>query len=123
MDTTRQNKFARLIQKEIGELLQREGANYYGNAFVTVTGVKVSPDLGYVKVYLSIMGTADRNKVVQQLNDHTRDVRRRLGMRIKNQIRHIPELTFFLDDSFDYAEKIDKLFREINRPEKEDSED
>lgn len=123
METTRQQKFARLLQKEVGELLQREGANYYGKAFVTVTIVRTSPDLGYVKVYVSVMGTTDREKVVTLLNENIRDVRRRLGMRIKNQIRHIPELHFYLDDSFDYAEKIDKLFRDINRPDKEDKED
>src|SRR5437868_4827020 len=115
MDTTRQNKFARLIQKEMGELLQREGANYYGKAFVTVTIVRVSPDLGYVKVYLSIMGQTNREAVVKALNDHNKDIRRSLGNRIRQQIRHIPEIQFYLDDSFDEAEKIEKLFREINQ--------
>jgi ribosome-binding factor A len=123
MESTRQQKFARLIHKEVGELLQREGANYYGKAFVTVTIVRVSPDLSYVKVYVSVMGTTAREKVVDLLNENIRDVRRRLGMQIKHQIRHIPELHFYLDDSFDYVEKIDKLFKEIERPRKEDSED
>jgi ribosome-binding factor A len=123
MDTTRQNKFARLIQKELGDLLQREGANYYGKAFVTVTIIRVSPDLGYVKVYLSVMGSPNRDSVVKALNDHTKDVRRSLGSRIKNQIRHIPELQFFLDDSFDEAEKIEKLFQEINKNKTDKQED
>jgi ribosome-binding factor A len=120
MDTTRQNKFARLIQKEMGELLQRDGSNYYGKAFVTVTSVKVSPDLSHVKIYLSIMGTTDRDRTVKQLNDNTKDIRHRLGMRIKNQIRHIPDIHFFLDDSFDYAEKIDKLFKDLHKDDKKE---
>lgn len=69
------------------------------------------------------MGTQVREKVVTQLNDHSKDLRHRLGMRIKNQIRHIPELTFFLDDSFDYVEKIEKLFKDIHKQDEERNED
>ena len=118
MDSTRQNKFARLIQKEISELFQREGSSYYGKAFVTVMVVKCSPDLAYVKVYLSVMGIPDRNVAVTALNSHQREIRMKLGMSIKNQIRHIPELSFFLDDSFDYVEKMEKVFKTIETPDK-----
>ena len=116
MDSVRQNKFARLIQKELGELLQREGSDFYGKAFVTVTTVKTSPDLGHVKVYLSIMGSPKREEIVDALNKETKEVRHRLGKRVKEQIRHIPTLQFFLDDTFDYVEKMEVLFKNIDEP-------
>jgi ribosome-binding factor A len=116
MDSTRQNKFARLIQKEMGTLLQKEGNNYYGNILVSVTTVKVSPDLGYIKCYVSIMGSQNREGVVSILNTNHKDIRRLLGMQIKNQIRHIPEISFYLDDSFDHAAKMEELFKDIDKP-------
>jgi ribosome-binding factor A len=122
MDTTRQQKFARLIQKELGDLFLKEGAGFYGKAFVTITTIKTSPDLGVVKVYLSVMGVPERQPVIDVINEKGREVRMRLGQRIKNQIRHIPELHFFLDDSFDEVEKIDKLFKKINTPPTEGQE-
>lgn len=116
MDSVRQNKFARLIQKELGELLQREGSDFYGKAFVTITTIKTSPDLGYVKAYLSVMGIPKREDAVEALNKNTKEVRLRLGKRVKEQIRHIPTLQFFLDDTFDYVEKMEELFKHIDEP-------
>jgi ribosome-binding factor A len=117
MDSTRQQKFSRLIQKEIGELFQREGYNFYGKAFVTVTGAKVSPDLGVVKVYLSIFGEKDPQGVIDQIDSHNKEIRKRLGNEIRHQARIIPEIRFFLDDSLDQIEKIDKLLND-NKPVK-----
>lgn len=113
MESTRQLKFASLIKRELGDLLFKEGANYYGSGLVSITNLMVSPDLGYVKVYLSVMGVADRENIPNKLNVNKRDVRHRLGKKIRHQVRHIPDLNFFLDDSFDYVEKIEKLFQEI----------
>ena len=109
MDSTRQLKYARLIQKEMGDIFQRNGPNYYGKAFVTVTGVRVSPDLGIARVYLSVFGIKDAQGVIDQVEVHNKEIRRELGNRIRHQARIIPELKFFLDDSLDYAEKINKL--------------
>lgn len=112
MDSTRQLKYSRLIQKEIGDLFQREGVSYFGKAFVTVTNVRISPDLGIAKIYLSIFGINDASKTMDEIGRHNKEIRRQLGNRIRHQARIIPELKFFLDDSLDYAEKIDKLLKD-----------
>ena len=123
MDSTRQLKYARLIQKEIGDIFQREGPDFYGKAFVTVMGVRVSPDLGIARVYLSVFGAKDSLGVIDQIESHNKEIRKRLGNRIRHQARIIPELKFFLDDSLDYAEKIDKLLKDSKGKEDNDLND
>lgn len=121
MDSTRQQKYARLFQKEIGEMFQREGYNFYGKAFVTVTGVKVSPDLGIAKIYLSIFGAKDSMAVLDQIERHNKEIRKRLGAQIRHQARIIPELKFFLDDSLDQVEKIEKLLKATRNDQPENN--
>ena len=116
MDSTRQQKYGRLIQKEISDIFQHDGYNFYGKAFVTVTMAKVSPDLGIAKIYLSIFGVKDSKVVMDQIEVHTKEIRKKLGMRIRHQARIIPELKFFLDDSLDYVDKIEKLLNETRQP-------
>lgn len=120
MDSTRQLKYNRLFQKEIGELFQREGYNFFGKAFVTVTKVSVSPDLGIAKIYLSIFGSKDANAVLDQIEKHKKEIRRIFGTSIRHQARIVPELKFFLDDSLNYAEKIDKLLKGNQPPKQEE---
>jgi ribosome-binding factor A len=120
MDTMRQHKFSRLIQKEIGDIFQKEGFNYFGRAFVTITNVRVSPDLGIAKVYVSVFGVKEGKQTMDEINAHNKEIRKQLGNRIRHQARIIPELKFFLDDSLDYVEKIEKLLKETKEPPKED---
>ncbi len=122
MDTTRQLKYSKLIQKEIGTIFQREGQSFYGKAFVTVTGVRVSPDLGIARIYLSVFGVKNSQETIDQIEKHNKEIRKRLGNEIRHQARIIPELKFFLDDSLDYVEKIEKLLNDSKpiRPEGED---
>jgi ribosome-binding factor A len=119
MDSTRQNKFSRLIQKEIADLFQREGKDFYHNSFVTVTKVKVTPDLGMARVYLSIFKDKDAAGVIARMNELKYAIRKKLGIRIKNQARVIPDLEFFLDDSLDYVEKIENIMKNLNIPPEE----
>jgi ribosome-binding factor A len=123
MDSTRQLKYARLIQKEIGTLFQRNGTGYYGKAFVTVTGAKVSPDLGIASIYLSVYGVKDAQAVIDQIYTHQKEIRRELGNKIRHQARIIPDLRFFLDETLDYAEKINKLLEETKKKDDEISGD
>lgn len=116
MDSMRQQKYGRLIQKEISDIFQHDGYSFYGKAFVTVTAARVSPDLGQAKIYLSIFGVKDANAVMEQIGLHTKEIRKKLGMKIRHQARIIPELKFFLDDSLDYVDKIDKLLKETRMP-------
>jgi ribosome-binding factor A len=123
MDTTRQQKYNRLFQKEMGDIFQKEGFNFFGRAFVTVTNVKVSPDLGVASFYLSIFGAKDSKAVISQIERHTKEIRKILGTRIRHQARIVPELRFFLDDSLDQVEKIERLLNESRLPPREDKED
>lgn len=120
MDSTRQQKYNRLFQKEIGELFQREGYNFFGKAFITVTNVSVSPDLGIAKIYISIFGSKDADAVMAQIEKHKKEIRKSFGNSIRHQARIVPELKFFLDDSLNYVEKIEKLLKGAKPPEKEE---
>lgn len=123
MDSTRQQKIGRMMQKEISALFTLEGKNYYGNSFVTVTSVRVTPDLGIAYVRLSLFKEKDAQKIVDHMNKASHDIRRKLGARIKNQIRHIPDLKFFHDSSLDYVDKMEGLFREIHKDDKKENEE
>ncbi len=122
MDSTRQQKFGRLIQKELGEIFQREGKNYYGQNFVTITGVRVTPDLSVARVQVSIFKAAKPEEVMNMIRDNMHEIRRELGKRIRNQARIIPALEFFLDDSLDYVDKMENIFKNINIPPAPDAE-
>jgi ribosome-binding factor A len=109
--STRQSKVARLLQKELGDYFQREAGFLAPGKLITVTVVRVSPDLSYAKVFLSIFPNTDQDKVIQKIIDTTKTVRLELGRKIRNQVRIIPDLTFQIDDSMDYFEKIDSLLK------------
>jgi ribosome-binding factor A len=119
MDSLRQQKYGRLIQKEIGEIFQRNGYSFFGNAFVTVTGAQISPDLSIAKIYVSIFHAKDSNSVLDQIEKHNKEIRKQLGAKIRHQARIIPELKFFLDDSLDQVEKIEKLLKGSKQPPEE----
>lgn len=112
METKRQQKISKLIQKELSEIFQREIKTRNG-LMITVTKVNVTTDLSYARVYLSIFGPNREAKgdVVKEVNEMGRNIRRLLGERIRFQIRVIPELQFFEDDSLDYIENIDNLLK------------
>ena len=119
MDSTRQLKYGRLIQKEIGEIFQRDGKSIYGNSFLTVTGVRITPDLSIARIHVSTFHEKG-DAVLKKLNAHKGEIRRKLGERIRNQARIIPDLEFFIDDSLDYAERIDKIMKDIVIPPEKD---
>ena len=111
MDGKRLEKVNKLIQKELGDIFQKELKPKVPSLMITVTHVKVTSDLGYANVYLSVFGVEDKKKVVEEVSRDTRAIRGMLGNRIRHQMRVIPELRFFEDDSLDYIENIDKLLR------------
>ncbi|MBP5536183.1 MAG: 30S ribosome-binding factor RbfA [Bacteroidales bacterium] len=114
MDSTRQNKISRLIQQDLGNILLHEMKPVLGQSLVTVTGVRVTPDLALARVHVSIfpIGGATKEGVMELLNHNLGDLRRRLGMLEAHQLRIIPQLQFFLDDSLDYMENIEKLLKQ-----------
>ena len=110
METTRQNKISRLIQKELSEifLLQTKSMN---GVLVSVSAVRISPDMSIARVYLSVFPSERSQDIVKNLNDNMKSIRYELGTRVRHQLRIIPELKFFVDDSLDYAERIDELLK------------
>ena len=111
METTRQNKIARLIQKELSDIFQRQTQTTRG-VLVTVTACRISPDLSVCRGYLSIFPSERAQEICDNVNANMRQIRYELGQRTRHQLRIIPELKFFVDDSLDYADNIDKLLSE-----------
>ncbi len=112
MTTTRQHKVSRLLQKELGEYFQRQGPSLSGGKMVTVTVVRISPDLGVAKVYLSVFPGENASEAVEAISDKAGLVRSELGNKLRNQLRHIPQFVFYLDDSLDYIDHIEDLLKD-----------
>jgi ribosome-binding factor A len=111
MESVRQSKVAKLIQKELAEIFRSEARNMFGGAFITVTVVRISPDLSVAKVYLSIMAAKDKEAVLKLVQSQNFKIRKMLAAIVKKQLRVTPELIYYIDDSLDYAEKIDELLK------------
>ena len=110
-ETTRQQKVARQIQKDLAEIIRARGMAAYDGALLTVSGVKITPDLALAKVYVSIFPSTKAAAVREQLGEETSRLRGELGRRVSKQLRIVPELVFYLDDSLDYVEHIDELLK------------
>ncbi|MEE1223471.1 MAG: 30S ribosome-binding factor RbfA [Bacteroidaceae bacterium] len=111
MDSTRQNKIARLIQKELSEMFQQQTRQTRG-VLVSVSACRISPDMSICRVYLSVFPSEQAEQIVRNVNDNQKSVRFELGNRMRHQLRIIPELKFFVDDSLDYADHIDELLKQ-----------
>lgn len=111
MESTRQLKVGRLIQKDISPIIQRLTRDNYPGTLVTVTKVKVTPDLSVARVNMSIFGKADKVEFVKFVKGVSKEIRYELGQLVKNQLRIVPALEFYNDDSLDYIENIDKLLK------------
>ena len=120
MDSTRQNKVARLLQKELGEIFQRESMNLFRGALISVTVVRVAPDLSFAKVFVSIFAPSkDEQDLFKSIQDNTKKIRQLLAQKVAKQLRIIPELAFHIDDSIAYEENITRLLNSSNSKEKE----
>ncbi|MGE6220067.1 30S ribosome-binding factor RbfA [Nubsella zeaxanthinifaciens] len=123
MESNRQKKFAGLLQEELAAIFQREGAAYLPNTLVTITKVRVSPDLAVAKVYLSFFNTNNTGLSVATVNSHAGEIRYKLGSRIRHQARVVPTLTFFVDDTNEYVERMDQIFDKIAKERKDTDSD
>lgn len=108
METTRQNKIARLIQKELSDIFQKQTMHMRG-VLVSVSACRISPDMSICRVYLSIFPSERAEEIIGNITANQKQVRFELGNRMRHQLRIIPELKFFIDDSLDYAQHIDEL--------------
>lgn len=111
METTRQNKIARLLQKELSDIFQKQ-TQAMGGVLVSVSVVRISPDMSVARAYLSIFPSDRGQEILDNINAQAKAIRFELGNRVRHQLRIIPELRFFIDDSLDYLEKIDELLKE-----------
>ena len=109
--STRQLKVAREIQKDLAEIIRSKGMAVFGGAMVTVSEVRVSPDLSLAKTYVSIFPSAKAEEAMKILNDNVKALRGELGHQVAKQLRIVPEIVFYLDSSLDYAEHIDELLK------------
>ena len=110
MQETRQNKIARLLQKELSLIFQEQTRAMHG-VMVSVTRTKISPDLSICTAYLSIFPSEKGEELIQNITRNEKQIRYELGTRVRHQMRIIPELRFFIDDSLDYIERIAELLR------------
>ena len=110
METTRQQKISRLIQKELSDIFQKQTRSMHG-VLVSVSAVRISPDLSVCRGYLSIFPSERGQEILDNINRNARELRYELGTRVRHPLRIIPELKFFIDDSLDYIEHIDQLLK------------
>lgn len=110
--STRQLKVAREIQKDLAEIIRGKGMAAFGGAMVTVSEVRVSPDLSLAKTYVSIFPSSKAEEVMKTLGDNVKTLRGELGHLVAKQLRIVPEIVFYLDTSLDYAEHIDELLKQ-----------
>ncbi len=116
MESKRQQKVARQLQKDLSEIFQREVPHLFNGAFITVTTVRISPDLSVARVYLSFLATKNKHLLLETIREKSRTIRQLLGERVRHQLRIVPDVQFYLDDTADYADKMDKLFAGLEIP-------
>ncbi len=117
MESKRQQKFAGVIQEDLAAIFQREGNAYLPNTLVTITKVRVTPDLAIARIFLSFFNNTNTQLALQTIKSHASEIRYKLGARIKDQVRIIPQLEFFIDDTNEYVDRMDKIFDKISRKE------
>jgi ribosome-binding factor A len=112
METTRQNKISRLIQKDMADILQKEGKDLFQGVLISVTQVRITSDLSIARVYLSVFPSEKGKDIVLEIKKMHSKLRGLLGLKVGKQLRIVPQLDFHLDDSLDYIDNIDRLLKE-----------
>lgn len=116
MESKRQQKVARLLQKDLSEIFQRDSRHLFNGAFITVTSVRMSPDLSIARVYLSFLATPNKDLLLELIQEKGKAIRQQVGDRVRHQLRIVPELHFYLDDTAEYAAKMDAIFANLDIP-------
>ncbi|MBN8576131.1 MAG: 30S ribosome-binding factor RbfA [Cyclobacteriaceae bacterium] len=117
--TVRQQKYNKLIQKELSDIFLKDKRSILGNAFITIAEVRISTDLSVAKVYLSMTLAKDKKAVLHNIELHKSEIRKALGDRIRNQARIVPNLVFFIDEVEENAQRIEDLIKSLNIPKEE----
>ena len=111
MESTRQKKVSRLIQKEMADIFLKKAGEFAHGKMISVTKVRISPDLSFAKVYLSIYPSAGQDDILKEIQEHAPKIRFEMGQKVRRQPRIVPEIAFFIDDSLDYIDNIDRLLK------------
>jgi ribosome-binding factor A len=111
MESTRQKKVSRLIQKELADIFLKKGNEFAHGKLVSITRVRVSPDLSFAKVYISIFPATNQDNILHSIHELSSMIRFELGQKVRTQLRIVPDIAFHIDDSLDYIDKIDKLLK------------
>ncbi len=114
----RQLQVAELVKRNFGVVLQQQGSYIYGDAFVTVTNVIMSPDFGLAKIYVSVYNVADKQSVVDVLNQHNASLKSSLVHRIRKHVRRIPNIDIYLDETLDEMYQLNELFDRLHAENK-----
>ncbi len=114
--TIRQQKYAKLIQKELSSIFQRDRRGILNNEMITIAEVRMSPDLSVAKVYISMMLAKQKEQTINKINTHKSEIRKALGLQIGKQVRIIPELIFIMDEVEENATRIEALINNLNIP-------
>ncbi len=120
---SRQKKYSSLLQKDLSEIFQKQMANAFGKAFITITEVEVSPDLSFAKIYLSLMLSEKPSETLEMIRERKSEIRKHLGNRIGKQVRIVPEIAFFMDDTLERANRIEDILSKLDIPAEEKDED
>jgi ribosome-binding factor A len=115
-ESIKQLQAASMIQREMSTIVRNEGPLLYGNVMTTITRVRMTPDLALARIYVSVFTPLNKEVVVDILNQHKSQMRWELGKRIGKQVRHVPEIEFYIDETLDEMDRIDELFAKINDP-------
>jgi ribosome-binding factor A len=116
-ESKRQKQIAGLLNEELNDIFRRIGLNMIDGGMVSITNVKITPDLLEARVYVSLFQVKDTKEAMKKIEDRAWEVKRELAGRVKQQLRRIPEIKYFQDDSLDHVFKMEELFKQINKPE------
>ncbi len=111
MESTRQKKVSRLIQKELAGIFLKRGSEVTHGKMISITKVRINHDLSFAKIYISIFPSSNQNDILLSIQEHSPKIRFDLGQKIRSRLRIVPEIAFYIDDSLDYIERIDKLLK------------
>lgn len=122
-ESTRQLKYSKLILKDLSDIFQKDKIGIFGQSFITIADVRISPDLSIAKVYLSMLMEKDKEGMIEKITSHKSEIRKVLGNKIGKQVRIVPDLLFFIDEVEENASKIDKLIDSLDIPPAESEEE
>jgi len=111
MENTRQNKISKLLEHDLANIFQHIGKDHFRGTLISITKVNITSDLGIARVNISVFPSAKSADILAYINTHSAAIRNELGQKVRHQLRRVPELEFYIDDTLDYIDNIDKLLR------------